>query len=93
MHHVGSDVVKDNYGWDALSDADLLGRGSKRGRSLRALTSSLGQEERPEDVLINGRIPNKETAAFFDVYCRGRQELRAWLTGAGPALRRRLRQP
>jgi hypothetical protein len=74
-----------------LTDAGLLQRSTKRGRSLRALTASLGQDERTEDVLINGRIPNGETAAFFDVYCRGRAELRAWLTGAGPELRRRLR--
>jgi 7-cyano-7-deazaguanine synthase in queuosine biosynthesis len=91
MHRIGSDKVKGNYAWDALTDADLLRRSTKRGRSLRALTASLGQDERTEDVLINGRIPNGETAGFFDVYCRGRAELRAWLTGAGPELRRRLR--
>ena len=90
MHFVGTDHAAD-YAWDALTDATLLRRSTKRGRSLRALTASLGQAERTEDVLTNGRIPNGETSAFFDVYCRGRAELRAWLTGAGPALRRRLR--
>jgi 7-cyano-7-deazaguanine synthase in queuosine biosynthesis len=91
MHRVGRDHVKNRYAWDALTDADLLRRSSKRGRSLRALTASLGESERPEDVLTNGRVPNGETAAFFDLYCRGRAELRDWLSGAGPALRRRLR--
>ena len=81
------------YAWDALTDETLLDRSSKRGRSLRALAASLGSEERLEDVLINGRIPNGETAAFFDVYRRGRAELRDWLHGAGPALRRRMRWP
>jgi 7-cyano-7-deazaguanine synthase in queuosine biosynthesis len=89
MEVVGSDRAAD-YAWDALADATLLRRSTKRGRSLRALTASLGQAERTEDVLINGRIPNGETVAFFDVYCRGRAELRTWLTGAGPALLRRL---
>jgi hypothetical protein len=90
LHHVGYDQAAD-YAWDALTDAALLHRSTKRGRSLRALTASLGQDERTEDVVTNGRIPNGETVAFFDVYRRGRAELRAWLTGAGPALSRRLR--
>ncbi len=79
------------YAWDALTDEALLRRSSKRGRSLRALTDSLRNQEHIEDVLINGRIPNGETTAFFGVYRRGRAELRDWLnTGAGPALQRRL---
>ena len=90
MHRVGHDRFEGHYAWDALTDADLLRRSSKRGRSLRALAASLGQPERVEDVLAHGRIPNSETAAFFDVYRRGRAELRDWLKGAGPALRRRL---
>jgi hypothetical protein len=89
LHLVTSD--RTSYAWDALTDETLLRRSSKRGRSLRALATSLGGEERVEDVLINGRIPNGETVAFFDVYRRGRAELRDWLNGAGPALRRRLR--
>ena len=40
---------------------------------------------------MNGRIPDGETTEFFDVYRRGREELRDWLKGAGPALGRRLR--
>jgi len=90
MHHIGIDQFRRRYAWDALNDTNLLQTSSKRGRSLRALTASLGRPERREDVLLNGRIPNGETTAFFDVYCRGRAELRAWLAGAGPALRRRL---
>ena len=90
MHHVGLDRFRGHYAWDALNDAALLDPRSKRGRSLRALASSLARPERPEDVLTNGRIPTGETDAFFDVYCRGRAELRNWLAGAGSALRRRL---
>ena len=91
MHHVGADRFRGHYAWNALTDASLLARSSKRGRSLRALAASLGTPERPDDVLQNGRIPGGETEAFFDLYVRGRAELRAWLGGAGPALRRRLR--
>jgi hypothetical protein len=39
----------------------------------------------------NGRIPDGETRAFFELYCRGREELRAWLTdGSAPHLIARL---
>lgn len=89
MHRVKADDSSD-YAWDALTDADLLKRTSKRGRALRALATSLGRPARPDDVLHNGRIPDGEAPAFFDVYGRGREELTAWLGGAGPALRRRL---
>jgi len=88
LHHVGAD--QDAYAWDALHESELLAPSSARGRSLRALTASLAREERVEDVLVNGRIPNGETTKFFDVYRRGRTELREWLRGAGPELRRRL---
>lgn len=89
MHHVGADAYAD-YGLDALSDTTLLDGASGRGRSLRALTLSLRRAEHIEDVLINGRVPNGETPSFFDVYRRGRAELREWLKGAGPELAKRL---
>lgn len=92
MHRVGADDPKE-YAWDALTDADLLKRTSKRGRALRALAARLSQPARPDDVLRNGRIPDGEAPAFFDVYRRGREELTAWLGGAGPALKRRLPDP
>lgn len=61
------------------------------GASLRALLTNLGQPARPPDVLRNGRIPGGETRAFFDMYCRGREELRTWLTdGGAPQLLARL---
>jgi hypothetical protein len=87
LHRLGEDRSSE-YAWDALTDSGLLKRTSERGGSLRALAASLARPERPEDVLANGRVPNGETAQFFDVYCRGREELREWLNGAGPALSR-----
>ena len=72
---------------------ELLTRTSKRGRALRALAASLGRPARPDDVLRNGRIPGGEAPAFFEVYKRGRDELLAWLTDAGPELKRRLPKP
>lgn len=89
LHRVGADSAND-YAWDALTDASLLSRASRRGGSLRALAASLTRPERTDDVLRNGRIPNGETKPFFEVYSRGREELRTWLHGAGPELRRRL---
>lgn len=88
LQRVGAD--RDRYAWDALHETSLLSPNSKRGRSLRALAASLARPERVEDVLVNGRIPNGETREFFAVYERGRAELREWLKGAGPELRRRL---
>jgi 7-cyano-7-deazaguanine synthase in queuosine biosynthesis len=89
LHHVGVDDFRD-YGLDALNEVDLLKRSSGRGQSLRALATSLRQSEAIEDVVANGRIPNGETRVFYDVYKRGRDELRAWLADAGPGLSRRL---
>jgi 7-cyano-7-deazaguanine synthase in queuosine biosynthesis len=90
LNHIGEDRT-DEYRCDALTDSRLLNPRWKSGGSLRALTTSLGQAVRPADVLRNGRIPNGETREFFDMYVRGREELRSWLVaGAGADLRRRL---
>jgi 7-cyano-7-deazaguanine synthase in queuosine biosynthesis len=95
LHHIGADnsgvgAARGAYGCDALTDWKLLKSSNGRGRSLRALTLSLRRPERVEDVVLNGRIPNGETLDFFDVYARGREELRYWLKGAGPELAGRL---
>lgn len=90
LHRIGLDRTAD-YSWDALTDVDLLGRESESGASLRALVQTLGCAESPNDVLLNGRIPNGEAPAFYETYKRGRAELRDWiLSGAGPELRRRM---
>lgn len=90
MHRVGLDR-SDDYAWDALVDPELQGRSSKSGRSLRALAQSLARQASPNDVLTNGRIPNGEAPAFYEMYRRGRTELRDWLlSGASAELRRRL---
>jgi 7-cyano-7-deazaguanine synthase in queuosine biosynthesis len=83
LHHVGLDDA-DEYDRDALTDVPLLTQTNRKsGRDLRALLARLGQPARMVDVLRNGRIPDGETRAFFDVYRRGREELRAWLTDGG----------
>lgn len=84
LHRIGEDRRLD-YTWDALTDANFLRRDWESGASLRALLTSLGTVERPRDVLRNGRIPNGETRAFYDLYRRGRAELRSWLTTGGAA--------
>lgn len=90
MHRVELDR-SDAYAWDALMDPELLERGSKSGASLRALAQSLARRESPNDVVMNGRIPNGEVPAFYEMYRRGRTELRDWLlSGASSELRRRL---
>jgi len=84
LHRIGEDRSGD-YTWDALTDPNFLRRDRESGASLRALLTSLGRTTKPVDVLRNGRIPNGETRKFFDMYCRGRDELRAWLTHGGAA--------
>lgn len=92
LHHVGSDRTR--YSWDPLTDVDLLRRDVESGGSLRALAQSLGRPESLNDVLLNGRIPDGEAPVFYEMYRRGRVELRDWLlSGAGPELRRRLGAP
>ncbi|HEX3391574.1 MAG TPA: Qat anti-phage system QueC-like protein QatC [Solirubrobacteraceae bacterium] len=83
LHRLGLDDAGE-YDRDALTDLPLLTRTDRKsGRDLRALLTRLGQTARVTDVLRNGRIPNGDTHAFFDVYCRGREELRVWLTDGG----------
>lgn len=91
LHRVGLDDAGE-YDRDALTDVPLLTRTDRKsGRDLRALLARLGQPARVTDVLRNGRIPDGETRAFFDVYHRGREELRAWLTNGGsPHIRARV---
>jgi hypothetical protein len=90
MHAIGEDRA-DEYTWNALSDENFLRREWESGASLRALLTRLGQPARSVDVLRNGRIPNGETRAFFDMYNRGREELRRWLKdGGGPHIQARL---
>jgi 7-cyano-7-deazaguanine synthase in queuosine biosynthesis len=84
LHRISLDRSED-YTWDALTDPRFLKRSWESGASLRALLTSLGQTARTRDVLRNGRIPDGETRAFFEMYCRGRDELRAWLTDGGAA--------
>jgi hypothetical protein len=85
LHRIGLDDAGE-YDRDALTDIELLRRTDlESGRDLRALLASLGQPARTVDVLRNGRIPGGETRAFFALYCRGRDELRAWLTDGGSA--------
>jgi 7-cyano-7-deazaguanine synthase in queuosine biosynthesis len=90
LHAVGEDRASD-YTWDALTNPDFLRREWESGASLRALLTRLGQPARVVDVLRNGRIPGGETRKFFDMYCRGRQELLRWLRDGGAAhIQRRL---
>ena len=85
LHRIGLDDVN-GYDRDALTDDELLTRTDlQSGLDLRALLALLGRPARVTDVMRNGRIPDGETRAFFEVYRRGREELHAWLTDGGSA--------
>ena len=93
MYQVGLDDANE-YSFDVLNEPQFLDKKYKSGRDLRAVLNSLGQPVRTTDVLRNGRIPNGEARAFFDLYRRGRQELREWLeANAGDHIRPRLEWP
>ena len=90
MHVIGEDRASD-YTWDGLNDPNFLRRDWESGASLRALLTLLGQPPRTADVLRNGRIPDGETRQFFEMYCRGRDELERWLRdGGAPYVQARL---
>jgi 7-cyano-7-deazaguanine synthase in queuosine biosynthesis len=91
LHHIGLDVAAEYYK-DVLTDTALLQRTDRiRGRDVRALLARLGQPARMPDILRNGRIPNGEAGMFFELYRRGRDELRAWIAAGGaPAIVSRL---
>ncbi|MEH3052628.1 MAG: hypothetical protein PGN13_01275 [Patulibacter minatonensis] len=88
LHRVGWDDPND-YDVDALNDGRLLLRHWTSGASLRALLKSLSQPTKRSDVVLNGRIPNGEQPAFYDMWLRGRAELRDWLDAGGSAEVRR----
>ncbi len=91
LHRIGLDDAAE-YDRDALTDTPLLERTNlKVGRDLRALLSRMAVAPKPVDVLRNGPIPRGETRAFFDLYLRGLDELRSWLTdGGSPKILQRL---
>lgn len=91
LHCIGCDRGAD-YAWDALIEDELFRADLESGASLRGLVLSLARPESSTDVLRNGRVPAGEARPFFDVYRRGRVELRNWLeSGAGPELKRRMK--
>jgi len=89
MHPSGWDRATD-YDVDALTDLRLLRRHWTSGASLRSVLDSLRRPTSPTDVRLNGRIPDGEAAVFYELWLRGRDELRAWLnSGAASDLKRR----
>lgn len=86
LHRAG--LPGGTYAYDLKSDYALIADTGK-GSSLRALVRSLAAPARPADVLRTGPIPNAESAAFGDLYARGRQELLTWLKTAVPKDMRR----
>lgn len=90
LYRIGSDRGAD-YAWDALTEDELFRSDIQSGASLRGLVLSLASPESSTDVLRNGRVPAGEARQFFEVYRRGRAELRNWLeSGAGRELKRRM---
>ena len=78
MHHVGWDA-SDQYQYDVLTDPVFLEPRSQSGADLRAALASLHDQPTAFSVLRNGPVAASDVEAFFDVYRRGRQELRTWL--------------
>lgn len=78
MHHVGWDA-SDQCQYDVLADPVFLEPRSQSGADLRAALASLHDQPTAFSVLRNGPVAASDVEAFFDVYRRGRHELRTWL--------------
>jgi 7-cyano-7-deazaguanine synthase in queuosine biosynthesis len=82
---VGWDNPKD-YRYDVLRDEELFKPGSRRGADARAVFAGL-QELSATRVLATGPLPPREVMSYVDLANRGSKELRAFFTGAKPAIR------
>ena len=92
LHAIEADT--DCYAYDIARESDTMLGPSAKGASVRALIRSLASPAASQDVLRNGPIPNSEAEQFGEMYLRGREELRAWLTAAGgPEIVARLEAP
>ncbi|WP_258047236.1 Qat anti-phage system QueC-like protein QatC [Streptomyces sp. SM13] len=79
MAKAGWDQATD-YAWDALTDAHLLDATTRRSADLRAVIAGTRPGRPAIDVLRNGPLPRGERHLFLDVWRRGSDEVRSWLT-------------
>jgi 7-cyano-7-deazaguanine synthase in queuosine biosynthesis len=79
MAKAGWDQSAD-YAWDALTDPHLLDAATHRSADLRAVLAGTRPGRPAIDVLRNGPLPRGERRLFLDVWRRGSDEVRGWLT-------------
>ena len=87
MAHVGLDDGR-AYFKDALTDATLLNPDSKKSADLRGVVNALNRRRPDRDAISNGPLPSGERQAYVDMWRRGLDELRAWLSDASGPLAR-----
>lgn len=79
MAKAGWDQAAD-YAWDAHTDPHLLDAATHRSADLRAVLAGTRPGRPAIDVLRNGPLPRGERHLFLDVWRRGSDEVRGWLT-------------
>ena len=80
-HDRGSD-----YAWDALTDPALLSPGVRTGADLRATLPGVSPHRDELDIVRNVPLPPGEHHAYLQLWRRGAQEIRTWLTSGGDPL-------
>jgi hypothetical protein len=81
--HAASVEDRTKYAFDVLSNKRFLDVNLGRAADLQAVFSSLKRPPGRFEVLRNGPVASADVAAFTDVYRRGRDELRSWLSQEG----------
>jgi len=82
---IHSAAIEDDteYAFDVLNSPDFLDVGKGRAADLLAVLSALRRPVGRFDVLRNGPVSSGEVQGFDEVYRRGRDELRSWITARG----------
>jgi hypothetical protein len=73
------------YAFDVLTDDRFLVPDTGRAADPMAVLNSLRRPPGRFDVLRNGPVAAADVVDFSDVYRRGREELRSWLSDTGSA--------
>jgi hypothetical protein len=72
--------------WDALSDPGLLDPAARTGANLRATVRGVSSYRDDLDIVWNAPQPPSKRVAYLQLWRRGAEEIRAWLTGGARPL-------
>lgn len=81
--HAAGMADRTEYAYDVLTDGRFLAADTGRAADPMAVFNSLRKTPGRFDVLRNGPVAAADVAEFSNVYRRGREELRSWLSEKG----------